>query len=109
MRTSNLIFNMNDSQNTRSFNAQKEISWWGKRCQKVNHSSSALSALVPSFFNVFNEVEELIQICVDNSRRILYTLSAKGSIEMYDLGENGLSTSKVVSFKYTSIVNNVIK
>lgn len=93
----------------RVFQTQKEMSWWGKRCKKVNHSSSALSLLVPSFLNVFNEVDELVQICVDNSRNVLYTLSAKGSIEMYDLGDHGSSMSKIAYFNYTTIANTVIK
>lgn len=65
--------------------------------------------LIPSFLNVFNEIDELVQISVDDSRNVLYTLSAKGSIEMYDLGENGQSMSKIASYNHTTILNYVIK
>ncbi|XP_065211453.1 nuclear pore complex protein Nup155 isoform X2 [Planococcus citri] len=88
---------------------QKEISWWGKRCRKVNHSSSTLSVLIPSFLNVFNEIDALVQISVDDSRHVLYTLSAKGSIEMYDLGENGQSMSKIASYNHNTILNYVVR
>lgn len=84
---------------------QIELGWWGKRCKKINHSTGTLSFLVPSFINAaFNEEDSIIQISVDNSRHILYTLSEKGTIEVFDLGENGTSTSRLASLSQSAIV-----
>lgn len=58
---------------------------------------------------MFNEADELVQISIDDSRNVLYTLSAKGSIDMYDLGETGLSMNKLATFTHTTILNYVIK
>ena len=34
---------------------QAEDGWFGRKCKKVNHSSSALSFFIPSFLNVSKE------------------------------------------------------
>lgn len=71
-------------------------SWFGKRCKKINHSSGALSFLVPSFINAaLTEEDAIAQIEVDNTAHVLYVLTDKGSIEVYDLGAKGTSLSRV--------------
>ena len=40
---------------------QAEDGWFSRRCKKVNHSSSALSFLIPSFLNVSKEGEIRIE------------------------------------------------
>jgi nuclear pore complex protein Nup155 len=83
---------------------QKEIGWTGKRCKKVNHSTTALSFLVPSFLNAaFSEDDAISQISVDDSRHILYTLSEKGTISVFDLGDSGMSTGRLVSLSQSAI------
>lgn len=89
---------------------QKELGWWGKRCKKVNHSNRALSFLVPSLINAaFSDEDAISQISVDNSRHILYTLSDKGTVVAYDLGENGTTTRKVHSLSQNSIVQSAFQ
>ncbi|PSN41987.1 Nuclear pore complex protein 155 [Blattella germanica] len=84
---------------------QGACSWFGKRCKKLNHSTGTLSFLVPSFLNMaFSEEDPISQISVDNSRNILYTLTEKGRIEVFDLGDTGTSTSKVTSMTQATIV-----
>ncbi|XP_075223372.1 nuclear pore complex protein Nup154 isoform X2 [Lycorma delicatula] len=89
---------------------QKELGWWGKRCKKVNHSTGALSFLVPSFINAaFTEEDAIAQISVDNSRHILYTLSEKGMIELFDLGESGQSTARIACLSQAGIVQSAVQ
>ncbi|KAJ4448862.1 hypothetical protein ANN_00253 [Periplaneta americana] len=84
-------------------------SWFGKRCKKVNHSTGTLSFLVPSFLNLaFSEEDPIVQISIDNTRNILFTLTEKGRIEVFDLGENGTSTSKVTSMAQATIVQYAV-
>lgn len=88
---------------------QAESSWFGKRFKKINHSTSTLSFLVPSFLNAaLVEEEGIIQISIDNSRHILYTLSDKGSIEMYDMGQDGKSFSRVYRLSQKSLVQQAM-
>ncbi|KAL1505828.1 hypothetical protein ABEB36_005300 [Hypothenemus hampei] len=88
---------------------QAASGWFGKRCKMVNLSTSALSFLVPSFLNAaLSEEDSLIQIVVDNSRNILYTLTEKGSIEVCDLGEKGNSFSRVTKVSQNALVNQAM-
>ncbi|XP_033607158.1 nuclear pore complex protein Nup155 isoform X2 [Cryptotermes secundus] len=84
-------------------------SWFGRRCKKVNHSTGTLSFLVPSFLNLaFGEEDPIAQISIDNSRNILFTLTEKGRIEVFDLGGGGMSTSKVTSMNQITIVQYAV-
>lgn len=83
------------------------MGWFGKHCSKINHSTSALSFLVPSFLNAaLYDEDPIVKIEVDNSRNILYTLSEKGCIEVFDLGQNGDSLSRVVRLTQGKIVSS---
>lgn len=92
---------------------QAESGWFGKRCKKINHSTGTLSFLMPSFLNVaFSEDDPIAKIAIDNSRHILYTLTEKGSIEVYDLGDKGNTIHRVAKVGQSSIVQqamNVVK
>ncbi|RZF37133.1 hypothetical protein LSTR_LSTR015323 [Laodelphax striatellus] len=85
---------------------QKEIGWSGKRFYKVNHSTSGLSLLVPSFISsAFGKlVDPITQMSIDKSRHVLYTLSEKGVIEIFDLGECGTSAKRVASITQNGIM-----
>lgn len=88
---------------------QAESGWFGKRCKKINHSTSALSFLVPSFINAaLSEEDGIVQIAVDNSRHILYILTEKGSIEVYDLGIKGDSFNKITKISQSTLVNQAV-
>ncbi|XP_077271412.1 nuclear pore complex protein Nup154 isoform X2 [Temnothorax americanus] len=82
---------------------QAESSWFGKRCKKVNHSEGPLSFLVPSFVTIaLSEEEAIIQISVDDSRNILYTLGDRGTITVWDIDNGG--ASKITSLSQASLV-----
>ncbi|XP_076649143.1 nuclear pore complex protein Nup154 [Halictus rubicundus] len=86
---------------------QAESSWFGKRCKKINHSEGPLSFLVPSFVTIaLSEDETIIQISVDDSRNILYTLGDKGTITVWDIDNDG--ASKVASLSQASLVQNAV-
>ncbi|XP_041357627.1 nuclear pore complex protein Nup155-like [Gigantopelta aegis] len=79
--------------------------WFSQKCRKINHSTSKFSFLVPSILNfTFSEDDPLAQICVDNSRNILYTRSEKGTIHVYDLGTEGKDMTKVTALSSSSIL-----
>lgn len=88
---------------------QGACSWFGKRCKKINHSTGTLSFLMPSFLNLaFSEEDPIIQMSIDNSRNILFALTEKGRIEVFDLGDSGTSTSKVTSMTQATIVQYAV-
>ncbi|KAF0305655.1 Nuclear pore complex protein Nup155 [Amphibalanus amphitrite] len=71
----------------------------------INHSSSALSVLVPTFLSAaFSDEDPLLQLQVDASRNVLYTRSEKGTVQVYDLGDDGQQTVRVAALSQFSIV-----
>lgn len=56
----------------------------------------------------FSEDDSIVQISIDNSRHILYSLTEKGSILVYDLGEDGNSLSKTYRLSQTSLVQQAM-
>ncbi|VVC96001.1 unnamed protein product [Leptidea sinapis] len=85
---------------------QAQLGWFGKHCKKINHSTSALSFLVPSFLNAaLYDEDPIVKIEVDNSRHIIYTLSEKGCIEVFDMGYDGESMCRVTRLTQSKIVS----
>ncbi|KAB0800462.1 hypothetical protein PPYR_06202 [Photinus pyralis] len=88
---------------------QAETSWFGKRCKKLNHSTTTLSLLIPPFLNTaLSEEDGIAQISIDNTRHILYCLTEKGAIRVYNLGEKGDSFNKVCKVTQASLVHQAV-
>ncbi|KAJ8681583.1 hypothetical protein QAD02_017375 [Eretmocerus hayati] len=86
---------------------QAESSWFGKRCKKINHSEKPFSFLLPTFVTMaLSDEEAIVQISVDDSRNILYTLGDKGTITVWDIDNGG--ASKVTSMSQTTLVQNSV-
>lgn len=84
---------------------QGQKGWFGRQCKKINHSTSYLSYLVPGFINIsLTEEDPLLQISIDQSRSILYTRSEKGTIQIFDLGEDGSGMSRVATVPLSTTV-----
>lgn len=86
---------------------QAEDGWFSRKCQKVNHSRSTISYLLP--FLAFSEDDPINQVEVDDSRHILYTLSEKGTITVYDLDADGKNTCRVVAVPHNNIMNAALQ
>lgn len=70
---------------------QSEEHWFESRCAKINHSNPSWSSIVPSLpvpridFWSSRAPEHLLDIVVDDSRRLVYTLSNKSTIRTFYL------------------------
>jgi nuclear pore complex protein Nup155 len=73
---------------------EQKDGWFQRKCQKRNHSQSAFGLLLPNIFK-FGSETPIIGLVVDNTRKILYTLSENSVIQVYDLGEDGRSAKRV--------------
>jgi nuclear pore complex protein Nup155 len=87
---------------------QAEEGWFYRRCRKINHSTSVMSYILPSFLS-FSEQDSLEHITVDESRHILYTLSSKGAIHVYDLGSEGRSVDRVAAMSLDAVVHRAVQ
>jgi len=56
--------------------------------------------------SAFAEEDPIVQMTMDESRRILYTRSEKGTIQVYDLGLDGNSFNWIASLKANAIVQS---
>lgn len=84
--------------------------WFGKKAQKINHSTSALSFLIPTFVNAaLSEEDPIVQLEVDDSRNILFSRSEKGTIQVFDLGQNGSQLVKVAALTQQAIVKEAAR
>ncbi|SZE99990.1 unnamed protein product [Blumeria hordei] len=63
---------------------QQEEKWFANRCGKVNHSSPGYAALVPTIWGAKSQ-EYVVQIVIDDSRGLLYTLSSESTIRTYHM------------------------
>jgi len=55
------------------------------------------------------EEDPIVQLEVDDSRHILYSRSEKGTIQVFDLGQNGTQLVKVAAISQQSIVKEASK
>ncbi|KAK3794466.1 hypothetical protein RRG08_003619 [Elysia crispata] len=85
---------------------QAEDGWFSRKCRKVNHSTSSLSFLIPSFLNFsFSEDDPIAEISIDNTRGILYARTHKGTIQVFDLGERHDGMSRIAAQSQANILN----
>ncbi|KAJ2896914.1 putative non-repetitive/WGA-negative nucleoporin [Zalerion maritima] len=81
---------------------QQEEKWFSSRCGRINHSNPGWSNIVPNvgglLWNQSNE--HLIDIVIDNSRNLLYTLSSKSTIRTYHMEGPDKLTKVIEKEKY---------
>ncbi|KAA6414467.1 MAG: non-repetitive nucleoporin [Lasallia pustulata] len=69
---------------------QQEEKWFQGRCGKINHTTKGLSALAPALpFGQKQQSDYITQMVVDDSRKLLYTLSSKSTIRTFHMKPNG--------------------
>lgn len=86
---------------------QQEESWFRQRCSKVNHTSKGIVAFAPTLpFGQRTEQESIMDMVVDDSRKLLYTLSSKSTIRTFYMTSNdGLSV--VITKPFHQTLNNI--
>ena len=74
----------------------------------VNGVCPALhTSAVVTHFSISSD--SLEHITVDESRHILYTLSSKGAIHVYDLGSEGRSVDRVAAMSLDAVVHRAVQ
>ena len=88
---------------------QQEEKWFMNRCGKVNHTTNyttkGFKALTPVAFS-HNPAESVIQMVVDDSRGLLYTLSSKSTIRTFHMKPDG-GLSQVIEKSLQQTLNNI--
>ncbi|CAD5218904.1 unnamed protein product [Bursaphelenchus okinawaensis] len=76
--------------------------WFSSSVQKVNLTKS----LFPNPLSLFQSKEKIMQLAVDDTRHILYSLTDHSKIVVYDLGNTGQSFSRVTDSSLDRIVKD---
>lgn len=66
---------------------QSEEKWFSNRCGRINHTNPGWSSVVAlqSTFWSHKQPEHLVDIVIDDSRKLVYTLSSKSTIRTYHM------------------------
>lgn len=90
--------------------------WFSKPCSKECLTGSTISTVLPNIpiFNFFNDspdsevTEILLDICIDQERKILYTLSSKSILRTYQINtSSGKGTT--LGNGITKTINGILK
>eukprot|EP00871_Galdieria_phlegrea_P001779 jgi/Galph1/2601/GphlegSOOS_G1236.1 len=78
---------------------------WDNRtfAKKINHSSSFAKYLLPDIFKRFMNEDALIDVCIDQHSRRLYSLSESGTLNLYEFS----GTSQLSRISSTSISEDI--
>ena len=88
---------------------QQEEKWFQNRCGRVNHTSKGFSALAPSLplpFGQKPQPDYITQMIVDDSRKLLYTLSSRSTIRTFHMKPNG-GLDLVITKQLTETLSNI--
>ena len=72
-----------DSEDVYELNYQQEDKWFQSRCSKTNHVRKSIG--LPTFSSLYSATryDFVEQMAVDDSRKLLYTLSSNGTIRVF--------------------------
>jgi nuclear pore complex protein Nup155 len=108
-KTGRIFFSGSDN-DVYEFHYQQEEKWFYNRCWKINHTSSRLATLKPSLkafnFTQSTSIERAMQMVVDQSRQLLYTLSTTSTIRVFHIKTNG-ELSLVVTKTIRDTLGNI--
>ncbi|KAJ5577531.1 uncharacterized protein N7459_006495 [Penicillium hispanicum] len=107
--TGRIFFGGSSDNDVYELTYQQEERWFQGRCAKVNHTSSRLAAFTPSL-SLTNltqrSMEHVEQMVIDDSRKLLYTLSSASTIRVFHMGPDG-SLSLGITKQALDIYSNI--
>lgn len=102
-----IFFSGRGSDDVHEVTYQQEERWFQNKCAKINHTSKGVSAFKPSNpFGPRKEAEYLIQMAVDDTRNLIYTLSSRSTIRTFHMKANG-GLDLVISKPLDQTLNNI--
>jgi nuclear pore complex protein Nup155 len=84
---------------------QQDEKWFASRCGRVNHTSPGYTSLMPSLWSGKSK-EHVIEMVVDDSRRLLYTLSSESSIRTFHM-DSPTTLQQVIEKKRQELLRDI--
>ncbi|MCJ1478533.1 hypothetical protein MMC13_007213 [Lambiella insularis] len=89
------------------FTYQQEEKWFQNRCGKINHTSKGITNLAPSyFFSHKQQPERTGEMVVDDTRRLLYTLSSSSTLRVFHIKPDA-ALDLVITKTLNDVLNNI--
>ena len=89
--TGRVFFSESTSDDVFELTYQQEEKWFQNRCTRINHTGKGVSSFNPGpilGFGQKKEQEHLVDLVVDDSRDLLYTLSSRSTIRVFHMTPN---------------------
>lgn len=86
---------------------QAEEGWFTPKCRKLNYTANRIMKFFPSFLQRNSQSTPIVDLVVDDTRNIMYSLHTDGSIQVVDLGLHG-DAFRVVIHK-TNIASEAVR
>lgn len=84
---------------------KEEESWFWPRCTIISHTGGRFASFVPAIWSGTPQ-ERIVQMCVDDSRQLLYTLSSDSTIRTYYMNGPGVLQA-VIEKKRTECLRDI--
>lgn len=105
--TGRIFFSGKGSDDVLEITYQQEEKWFQNRCAKVNHTSKGIATFAPSFpFGQRSRQEYITQMAVDDTRKLVYTLSSRSTIRTFHMKPNG-GLDLVIFKPFDQTLNNI--
>ena len=107
--TGRIFFSGKGDDDVHELTYQQEEKWFQNRCGRVNHTSKGFSALAPSLqlpFGQKSQPDHIKQMIIDDTRKLLYTLSSRSTIRTFHMKPNG-GLDLVITKQLTETLSNI--
>ncbi len=89
--TGRVFFSELGSDDVYEITYQQEERWFQNRCAKINHTGKGVSVFSPGpilGFGQKTQQERIVQMAIDDTRSLLYTLSSQSTIRVFHMRPN---------------------
>ncbi|KAL8709320.1 MAG: hypothetical protein Q9220_005913 [cf. Caloplaca sp. 1 TL-2023] len=105
--TGRIFFSGRGSDDVYEFTYQQEEKWFQNRCAKINHTNKGYTTITPAFFFSPKAQQEIVeQLVVDDSRKLLYTLSSRSTIRTFHMKSAGVLDLMIIK-PFNQTLSNV--
>lgn len=104
-KSGRVFFSSDTDNEVRELWYQAQDSWFSNRCAVVNHTQTAIQHFTGAITSVLvkQSDEHVVQLEVDDSRDVLYTLSSRNSIRAFHISPDGKSLDHKASISMQTI------
>lgn len=104
-----VFFSESTSDDVYELTYQQEEKWFQNRCTRINHTGKGVSAFNPGpifGFGQRTQQERIVDMTVDDTRSLLYTLSSRSTIRVFHMRpNNGLAL--MITKTLTATLNDI--